>query len=337
MVRKIAVIVAAAIFALDAVLIIVMLRSGGWGTETYRAGPRPGVTRTTVAFPAPEMVTPTRMPKGPATHAAPPPRTPAPPDAELTTSSEIEVLGASRSVEDPTPATGRVLMAVGPDGSLIRAVRGSCPARTGADVEISTDSGRSWHRVPTSLTQVLDVAALPDGDLSILGVDFSCRPSAQLSSDDGQSWRDAGLAERWYLSPDAEAEQVVGPQLLSQVGCVPAAVSGISRKRAAVGCDDGRIQVTSDAGDSWSTSATLPGLVSLDFTSARRGAALVASADCPAEVLSTGDRGATWSALTCLPSGEAQAIAMTGHTITAQVGGEVWISDDAGESWRVAS
>lgn len=366
MARKLAWLFAVVIVIVDVVLITTALRH----SAASRAA-QPSANRGVQAiFPAPEMVTPTRS--APATASPPAPAgpdgagpgdvvpipfgpvrtmstTPAP-----STSAGIQVLAESRTEETTPiatmspappapgraaarpPASDRVLLGVTRDGFVIRAHRGTCPAATPTDIAVSRDGGRTWERIEAAAPQIVRVGAASGGALWFVGTDASCRPIQRNSPDGGVTWRGGSVSGIWYLSPDAEATQVISPQLVADVGCVPLALAGIDPRRAIVACADGLIRGTGDAGDSWTTLSALPGAVSLAFAGPTDGYALAAVADCPARVLHTVDGGRTWRHGVCLTGREPRAIAADGDTVAAQVGSNLFVSIDAGRTWQLA-
>lgn len=372
MARKLAWLMAVAVVILDVVLVTSALR-GAEAPRPAQASARNGIV---TIFPAPEMVRPTRLSTGPAARtpapagsdaasvpeiAAPGAPAGAPVVTTLTapapaTSSGIQVLGESRTEEPTTsrppvtpapratpgqdaaesPAAGRVLLGVSRDGLVIRAIRGACPAAVATAVAVSLDGGRTFRQASFAAPQVLRVGAA-GGEAWLIGVDSSCRPIQRHTDDGGAHWDDGRVSDSWYLSPDADAAQVVGPGTVAEVGCVPLAVAGIDARRAVVACADGDIRATKDAGDAWSTIAALPGVVSLALTSAEDGYALAAAPDCPARVLRTVDGGRTWRPAACIAGAQPRAIAADGDVVAAQVGTRLFVSADAGRAWRLAS
>lgn len=353
--RKLAVAVSAVIVIVDIALIGTAVR----GASGSRSAVSSSAART-VAYPAPEMVVPTRP--GASVRATPAPAAPArpavvvPPRPSPSPAPTIEVLGESMTVEaEETPdpvavvvpaaaaddAAGRALLAIGPDGLVLRATRGSCPADGSATVALSADFGRTWAPLAGDLAQVLGVEAASDGTLRVIATDRSCRPLERHSSDGGATWQAGPLAGLWYLSPDSESEQVLGPALLSDVGCVPHALAAAGRDRAAVACADGTVRVTDDAGDAWRQAPAVSGVVSLAF--ADGGYALARTGDCASAVLRARDWAGTWTRVACLddlvPDGVPKtdrafaAIAAAGPVLAAQIGPAFVISTDSGSTW----
>jgi hypothetical protein len=357
MARKLAWLFVALIAIADLVLISTVLHSPG---SSKAAAPSSG--RTTAAYPAPEMITPTRAGNGSA--AAGPPvvaapnlpngAAPAPPPSEPAAPTEgIQVLGESRVADaEPTPApvpsagadgpggaswAGPILLDVDDDGTIVRAARGACPSPVAAPLSLSLDGGASWMPVDAGVPQILGIGAAGAGATWYVGTDQSCRPVARESADAGSSWRPGSVAGRWYLNPDRESTVVASPRLVADVGCVPLDLAAIDARRAAVACADGEVRVTGDGGDSWTVVAALPGVAAVTFATADRGFALVAEASCRARVLRTEDGGATWTSTACLGDSTPRAIAAAEGIVVAQTGSDLVVSRDGGATWRPAS
>jgi hypothetical protein len=286
---------------------------------------------------------------------------------EASESGQITVLGESRDLDAPpstsTPApaggssaleSGGALLAIGADGTILRAARGACPASAAAPLAVSRDFGTTWTPVSARVTQVLGVGASGAGAMWFVGTDTSCRPAAQESVD-GLTWRQRGVAGTWYLNPDRDSTDVASPRLLADVGCVPAALAGIDARRAVAACVGGDIRVTDDSGDSWTTRARMAATAALAFVSADRGYALGGTDGCPAVVLLTVDGARTWTPLACLGDAVPLAIAAASARATtsatsatsatpsgadmvvAQAGTELYVSRDGGRSWRTTA
>lgn len=362
--RRLAVALTVGIVIVDIVLIGAAVR----GTTGSRAAAPATILRTgSPAYPAPEMIAPTRPGASMRTVPVPAPRA-TPADAPT-----IEVLGESRSVgEEPAPvsrvapaagaapptavapprgdesATSRLLLAISPDGTVIRATRGSCPADGGATIELSADFGRTWFTLASTVAQVLRVDATGGGNLRVVATDLSCRPVASRSADGGAGWQPDGLSGVWYLSPDSDADQVLGPGLVSSVGCVPRSLSAPDDDRAAVSCADGTVRVTSDGGDHWRNVPGLSGVTSVAFTAAGGGFALASVDGCAAAVLRAAGQMTGWRATACLDAlaGSAtaaggvppqMAIAASGTVVAAQLGTVFTLSTDSGANWTAAA
>lgn len=355
--RRLAVAVTVVIVIVDIVLIGTAVRGA---TGSRASGPASAARTGTPAYPAPEMIVPTRLGASMRPSPVPAPRSSpavAAPRSSPATAPTIEVLGESRTVGEesaplavPLPglprgdddAASRPLLAVSPDGAVIRATRGSCPADGSAGLEISADLGRTWTPVASSAAQVLRVDAMGGGDLRIVATDRSCRPVARHSTDGGETWQPGGLSGIWYLSPDSDADQVLGPALVSTVGCVPHALAATDDEHAAVSCADGTVRVTDDGGDDWREVAGLSGVTSLVFTGDGDGYALAAADGCATAVLRTSGQPDGWSTVACLDEAVAPAaigtrpqaaIAAAGTVVAVQIGAVFLLSTDAGATW----
>lgn len=295
--------------------------SGGATPTTSRSSPTPS---TTAGNPATTGASTTPASTSPATPTSP------------TTGTSSPTTSASSSSHQGAvpPAAERILLDMSSDGSVIRALRGECPADSPARVEVSDDGGSSWHTVETDSTAILRVGAQRDG-LWYVGTDSGCDPIEQDTDDGGATWTTGGTSGAWYLDADPDATTLQGPNAQSDVGCVPVALSGVSLHDAAVACADGTVRVTDDAGASWSTASTVPGVAGISFVSADSGVALAPRGACGAAVLRTSDGGSSWSQVRCLDGYQPLAIAAAGDAIRAQVGTVLYGSDDDGESWEI--
>jgi hypothetical protein len=357
MARKLAWLFVALIAIADLVLISTVLHSPG----SSKAASSPA-TRSTAAYPAPEMITPTRggnsisVAGPPMVAAAPNTALPALPGPAAAPTEGIQVLGESRDEEAsptwtpaPRPAgmrpagtgdasgSARILLDVDVRGTIVRAVRGTCPSTTATALSVSRDAGASWVAVDAGVPQVLGVGALHDSPTWYVGTDETCRPVGRESTDGGETWHSGSVAGRWYLNPDPASTVVASPRLVADVGCVPLNLAAVDERRAGVACANGDVRVTGDGGDSWTTTAGLPGLGAVAFASGDRGFALVSGADCRAEVLRTDDGGVSWMSQSCLGDVKPRALAAAGDFVVAQVGSDLLVSRDTGRTWRTTA
>lgn len=351
-------------------------------------GPAPAAstaTRTSVAFPAPATEVPAGRSRrvdiispsdgeipgepaapttaaGPVDIAAPPvgigrtaPRADRATAPQPTASATgIQVLGESRSLDDPTseaqpPATtpptpppaevtpgSGALLALSDGGTVVRAAPGACPATAPATIQASTDGGRSWVTARTDAAQVLALGSAGGGGLWAVGADSACRPIELTSTDDGRSWQRSPAGAHWSLSPDREATQVVGPGFVTDVGCVPRSLAAVGAAHAMVACADGRIRSTGDSGARWVAAPHVGGAVAAAMVDRAVGYALAAAPGCPVQVLVTRDGGASWTPAACVPGTGPQAISAAGSRIVVQAGRALWLSADAGRTWSSA-
>lgn len=254
--------------------------------------------------------------------------------ADSTTSSSSPT---STSASDPIPATSdrpEMLLSVGSDGTVLRATTGDCRDKRPGSVGVSTDDGKTFVTALRDLPQVVRVVAVSRTELWIVDADEECRPGVQRSGDEGQSWeRSVGSGGAWHLPVGANDPGLHAPDGSVKSGCVGVALAPLGAESAYVGCNDGAVRVSRDAGATWSTSGRVDGLVSLTFEDAATGFALAKDEECAARVLTSDDAGATWRQVTCLEGAVPEAIATNGELLVAQVDDRILVSDDGGQTW----
>jgi hypothetical protein len=269
-------------------------------------------TRAIVTAPTPPS---SRQPAGPTTSATP--ATPA----------------SSASTPGPVAPQDRLMLDMSSDGSVIRAIRGSCPSSTPATLQVSGDGGRTWSTVDTDSPVILRIGALRGGKLWYIGTDTGCQPQEQDTTDGGTIWKPGSTAGSWYLDTNAAVHVVHGPHQSSDAGCVPLALSGVDATSAVLACTDGDVRTTSDGGDTWSVRSTVAGVVAISFINASHGFALAATGSCAAQVLETDDGAQSWQSRACLTGHRPRGIAAAGGTMLAQVDDTLLASHDGGSTW----
>ena len=224
------------------------------------------------------------------------------------------------------------LLAVSPDGTIMRGSRGACGEGTGGRVEISTDGGATFADVTPeqTLSLVLRVQAFSLTSFQVVGADVNCSLATFATSNGGRSWsRTLGTAGTWHLL-GGDGRLIHAPQGEVEVGCTPTALSSLSELVARVLCDDGRLFGTGDAGRTWSALGRVPSAVDIAFTAPGDGLALGADEECEARVFLTTDGKAQWIAGECLGSGSPEAIAASARSAVAQVAGNVFRVAESG-------
>ncbi len=237
------------------------------------------------------------------------------------------------------PAESRMLLDMSSDGSAIRATVGDCTGSKSSTVEVSGDAGASWKPVGGQVRQVLRVTARRGGDIWFVATGSDCEPAMHEAKNFAAAAPTGGNDGTWYLSPGgagAAGNAVKAPGGPVDTGCAPLNLSPIDAKVAYLLCANGAVRATQDGGAGWQSRSTLIGAVSISFLDADNGVALASQRDCPAGVLATSDRGATWTKRACLPGRAPHAIATVGTRLLALVDGAAQRSDDAGASWHPA-
>src|SRR5699024_39059 len=235
----------------------------------------------------------------------------------------------------PDGPAGTVLLSMSDDGTVVRGVRGTCEESGDASVEISSDSGASFEKVTPELTQVLHVGVSSDSEVWVVGTNDECEPRRFETDDLGETWDETSAENSWYLDPDAQ-QKVHTPRGGTQVDCVPTSVITIDSEVGRVGCEDGSIRGTDDAGDEWVTLGSLEDLEALTYEGPGTAYALTSTQECAGQVFASDNGGSAWDEADCLEGDRAHAIAVSDQAVLAQVGSKVFRSTDGGESWDAA-
>lgn len=242
----------------------------------------------------------------------------------------------------PTPATAApepipddpMLLALAEDGTVLRAVRGSCADGVAPAVSVSTDGGSSFAPVPVdgSLAEVTGLSASGRRTLRVAGATADCEPVVYGGSAGRDAWQQVAPddAEMWHLTVGG-TEQVHAPGGDVDTPCPVISLTVTGAIRAL--CESGRIIGTDDDGESWVALGTLEDGVAIGYTGPGVGYALAERRGCPAAVVSTGDGGVSWELETCLGEAPPRAIDAVGDVVVAQVGDQVFRSEDAGDTW----
>lgn len=205
-------------------------------------------------------------------------------EADASEAGNDQIEDSAASGASAVPALSRVLAAQ--DSSLAyRAYTGACP-EAGAVVETTTDGGASWFSTDLSLfgsaSAPQRILAGEDGYLSTLTLtpDNCVEAVAFQSYSLGTDWETVseGADLTWHIDPaDVSVVHVPGAGMAS-VPCAAARIASASATAAAVLCSDTTVALTSDAGTTWTVSASLPGAE--DLTTSQDGY-LVAQTDTP--------------------------------------------------------
>ncbi len=245
--------------------------------------------------------------------------------SEPSTPAETSVPAAERSLG---------LLSIGIDGTILRATAGNCRSDKTGKVEVSTDGGATFETVFPDVPQVLRVVAVSRSDLWFVGTDESCAPSVERSGDTGASWiHSQGTAGAYHLSASENPSLVHAPGGRVTVGCATVGIAALDTEVAFVGCDDGTIRRTGDGGQTFESVGHVDGLVSLTFRDAQTGFALASQSGCQATALRTDDAGKTWKFAACVRLDIPKAIATNADKLVAQVGADILVSDDDGQTW----
>jgi hypothetical protein len=267
--------------------------------------------------------------------------------------ASYRMIPAGSTEPEPTPTAGGeaslvgpVLMAVDAEGLVLRATRGACEARFDNPTQVAIGSVKTAAMTPADLpdlAEVLGVAILPGDHLRVSGLDHKCRVMTVDSTDSGQTWRtldESQPAGVWRFDPDTTAESVTGPAgSRVPVDCVPSSMTNLPAGRGAITCQGGVIDVLTPGFGA--APLSVPGYENLSVAGAPRADRYFvfgSTPACPAQVAAL--RGAQQSVtqLDCVGVDGAvpQAIAAAGGYVVVQIGDDVMVSEDAGQTFVAA-
>ena len=224
------------------------------------------------------------------------------------------------------------MMSITEDGTILRAVPGSCETGDDALVSRSTDDGATFEQLTPRLTEVLRLDTSADGLLSIVGADEDCSVRNYTSTDEGNRWLPESADDQWY--PDPSERQVVhSPQGAVEPECRVRSLTPIDEAAARVTCLSGVMLGTADAGQSWVVLGRLPNVRAVVYESPGNAFALAPTDDCEAQAYATVDGGDDWEPAGCIPARGIQGLASNGATMVAQVDDEIFQSTDNAQTW----
>ena len=224
-------------------------------------------------------------------------------------------------------------------------IAGACDAPGVARLDVSADQAKTFEEVALPLgedanatgnrqdaiTTILSVTLKSAAELTLIGRDADCDDVRYTTENAGQDWTKADSVEDWYVAGD----RAVTPIGASDAGCEVLSVWPISERNARVGCTDGQIRGTDDAGEEWVGLGALDDLSAVTFSTIRDGFGAADEDDCASRVYSTGSAGGEWDELGCINEKQpATAIGGSNAFLAALVAGEVVVSTDQGETWK---
>lgn len=153
------------------------------------------------------------------------------------TGTQDATTGAGGGISAP------LLLAVNADGVVLRATRGACQPQYHKTVEvgvgtIGTDAEPKAVAVE-GLAEVLGLMVYPDDSMRIAGLDSGCDPVSYSSSDLGRTWQSsAGSGPGiWALDPDTTQPSMTGPFGRSvHMDCTPDQVVNLPDRKALAMC-----------------------------------------------------------------------------------------------------
>lgn len=227
---------------------------------------------------------------------------------------------------------------------MARFVRGSCDDPAKASLELSIDQAKNFKEIALPLAEdsdasgdraaavmaILGVTLKTPTELSMIGADAECKAYRYTTKDGGQEWKRAGSINDWYVDRD----KVVTPIGAADAECEALSAWPISDRNARVGCKDGQIRGTDDAGETWVGLGFLDGLNAVSFSTIRDGFGIAKTDDCASRAYSTGSAGGNWEPLGCIDkSKSAAALGGADVLLGALVDGDVYVSTDQGRTW----
>lgn len=258
---------------------------------------------------------------------------------------------AEEPADEPTPTAqepvGVQRIRLSDDGYIVRSWRGSCSEAGRAKLEISTDGGVSFDEVALPVLKegakapvvraLLNVSAESRDEITIVGSDKTCATKFYRTKDGGKSWDEQDQYEGWYLNATGSEVGIDGT--VTRPGCTVVRIAPVNEQNAKVLCDNGDVLGTNDLGEEWAVLGSLPDGTDISFASLRDGVGVQKTADCDVQLVSTGDAGGTWDDVSCVVKKSdrpADTMTSSGGYIVVQVDGVIYVSTDAGDSWKKA-
>ena len=232
-----------------------------------------------------------------------------------------------------TPSDAVSLISLATDGTVLQASSGQCGAGGSAGLQLSTDGGKTFAPLQAPEHQVLRVIATSEVNLQYVGAGQDCEPALYQSVDGGTTWSKGPADGSWHLAAGAPSTTVESPEGPQDAGCVPVAISVLSKTSSFIACADGSARGTVDSGKTWTPAGEPQGIVSVSFLNQTSGYALAVGQDCPAEVRRTTDGGESWNPVGCIQGSTPESIDAIGQQVVAVVDGAFHTSTDGGVTW----
>ena len=233
----------------------------------------------------------------------------------------------------PSVPRGPLLLALAPDGTVLRAATGDCADGIDPQVAVAQPGSSTFRVLPVAadLAAVLTVRADGRDDLAMVGAGAGCEVSAYEGSAGRRTWEAGPARDEWYLDVTQDPAAVHAPGGPVDIPCTPVALSTLDSVR--VLCDGGAIVGTGDGGETWAALGRLRDATAMAFQGPGRGLALAVADDCPVAALLTENGGAAWETVSCLDGESGRAVALRGDAAVAVVDVALWRSADGGETW----
>jgi hypothetical protein len=246
---------------------------------------------------------------------------------------------------DPSVSTdlihAPVLLGANESGLVLRATRGACEPRFDNPAHfwaghLDDADGLQPLEVP-SLLEVLGLVVLDDGTMRMSGLDETCKGATVVSSDDGATWTASTSADVWRLSSDTQAAAVTGPGGATiDLDCVPDQIVNLPGQRAIASCSTESFYPLR-IGQKEPVALSVSGFEDLSVTPIPGGQGyyvLGGTGRCLAQVATVVPDADKPKLGECLPDDKAPlAIATAGDRVVVQVGADLMVSDDQGDSF----
>jgi len=233
---------------------------------------------------------------------------------------------------------GPVMMTLAESGVLLRATRGACEERFDNPARVTAGPlGQGFQDVELpGLMEVLGVGAVP-GRLLVTGLDRDCGEVSFESTDEGGTWKAIDQPGIWRLTPDTTSSDVVAPRGAEvSLACPPTQVVTSARGRALAGCGSNGFFLLQPGVEP--VSVAVDGFDAASMVSAGGGAryyVVGATGDCGAQVGTLDVTSQEVTTLECLGGERAPlGIAADGDQVVVQVGNDVMVSTDGGQSFE---
>ncbi len=235
--------------------------------------------------------------------------------------------------------TGPVILATSPAGAIFRATRGSCDARNAsvAKVVAAVEPGSTpvALKIP-DLQEVLGASRPTDNKILVVGASPDCEIRRFQSDDGGNTWKSGAKAKAirdvWYLSLDTTATAVFDPEGAKlDAGCTPFGISPTGDNiNAIVVCADKVVQLGANAG---SGPVTVSGVgAAAKFNN--NTVVLAPGTNCKATLSKIVSPDRVVATKACVGSGFPLGMVASKRLVFAQVGPDMFFSNDSGKSWK---